>query len=455
MGEANYFMKFRDFHPNIQIRIALSFFGSLLFNMVIPYMAIYFARELGAGIAGIALTGGVVIGFVTSFLSGYWSDRIGRKKLMVAGEAVWLLSYALMALTTSSWLDSPWLTLIAALGVNIGWGLFGPSTDGMMLDITKPDERKFMYSYFYWSNNLAIALGGMLGAYLFDSHLTGLLIVLTLMSTVSVAVTVWKIGETYFPDQARGEVKEASSSLFSGLSAVLQSYGRVLRDRIFMLFMLSNLLILSSEFHLSNYIGVRLAEEMGVRSLFSWGEQSIRLDGVQMLGLLRTENTLFVVVFSLFAVAAMRRFKEKETLFAGMVLYVVGYAYQMYSNEPWLLLVAMALATWGEVINVPIRMAYHGSIAPDDARGAYMAISSLSGTGSMMVGTLAVSLGAIFPGWSMGILALLIGSAGIGIFAGILRQLDSRIKGEAPVDGADRVRSAQAAANETGSVTGA
>ncbi|WP_199614536.1 MDR family MFS transporter [Paenibacillus alkalitolerans] len=425
-------MKFRDFHPNIRIRIALGFFGSLLFNMVIPYMAIYFARELGSAVAGIALTGGVIVGFAASFLSGYWSDRIGRKPLMVGAEFVWLGSYALMALAASAWVDSAWLALAASFGVQIGWGLFGPSSDGMLLDVTSPEQRKYMYSIFYWSNNLAIALGGMVGAYLFATHLTGLLIALTAMTAVSTAITLWRIDETHRPAHNYA----AAVSAFAGIGDVLRSYGRVLRDRTFMLFMVANLLVLSSEFHIGNYIGVRLADEMGIRTLFSWGESSLSLNGVQMLGLLRTENTLFVVLFSILAVAAMRRFKEKHTLFAGMILYVTGYAFQMYSNDPWPLIVAMALATWGEVVNVPIRMAYHGSITPDDARGAYMAVGGLTHTGASMIGTLAVSLGAVFPSWSMGLIALFVGVSGIVLFAGITPKLDERMHRASSGDGA-------------------
>lgn len=419
-------MKFRDFHPNVQIRIALGFFGSLLFNMVIPYMAIYFAGELGDAVAGLALTGGVMIGFATGFLSGYWSDRIGRKPFLAGAEFVWLGSYLLMALATSAWIDSAWLALIASFGIHVGWGLFGPVSDGMLLDVTTPEQRKYMYSIFYWSNNLAIALGGMVGAYLFKTHLAEMLIALTAMSVVSTVVTVWRIDETHRPVRNAAEGAESSSG--TGFRDVIRSYGRVLRDRTFMLFMAANLFVLSSEFHLGNYIGVRLADEMGVRTLLAWGGNVLRLDGVQMLGLLRTENTLFVVLFSLFAVAAMRRFKEKHTLFGGMILYVAGYAFLMVGNDPWPLILAMALATWGEVVNVPIRMTYFGSIAPDDARGAYMAVGSLTGTGSMMIGTLAVSLGAVFPSWSMGLLALFVGASGIAMFASITPKLDERVR---------------------------
>ncbi|WP_309118442.1 MFS transporter [Paenibacillus sp.] len=412
-------MRLRDFHPNVRLRIYLGFFSSFLFNLVIPYMTIYFARELGALAAGLALTTGVVLSLAAGFWSGYVSDRIGRKKLMVAAELVFLGAYATLALATSPAIDAPWVALAASIAAQVGWGVYGPASDGMLLDVTSPESRKFMYSIFYWSNNLAIALGGMIGAYLFSSHLTLMLLLLTGMTVVTATLTAWRIGETHFPGAA--DAAANARDLF-------RSYGRVLRDRTFMWLCLANLLVLSTEFHLGNYIGVRLADEFGTQSLFGAGEQAVRMDGVQMLGLLRTENTLFVVVFSLFAASVMRRLRDRHALYAGMFLYVAGYAFQMWSNSPWPLLVAMLLATWGEVINSPIRTAYHVSIVPDDARGSYMAVDSLAHSGAMMFGTLAVSLGSLFSPEAMAAFTLATGLGGVAIFAALMGKLEGRME---------------------------
>ncbi|MCI3922401.1 MFS transporter [Paenibacillus sp. TRM 82003] len=403
-------------------------------------MTIYFARELGAWIAGIALTGGVVLSFFVGFWSGYVSDKRGRKRLMIAAELVWLAAYGVLAWSTSDAFAAPWIALAASIAIHAGWGLYGPASDGMLLDVTEPKTRKYMYTVFYWSNNLAIALGGMLGAMLFAEHLTEMLLLLTGMTLVTGAITVWKIEETHFPGREQVRAPNAPLRNKPGARDMLRSYGRVLRDRTFMLFCLANLLVLSSEWHLGNYIGVRLAEEMGMRTLISAETWALRLDGVEMLGLLRTENTLLVVIFSLFAATVMRRFKDRHTLFGGMLLYVAGYAFLMFGDQPWPLIAAMALATWGEVINAPIRMSYNGVIVPDDARGAYLAVESLTGTGAMMIGTLAVSLGAVASSATMGALAFIVGMAGFAVFASIIDALDVKLHGaeneEAPTPAA-------------------
>jgi DHA1 family multidrug resistance protein B-like MFS transporter len=77
-------MKFRDFHPNIRIRIIIQFFSGLMSIMVLPLMAIYFAERIGATLTGILLFMTVVIGVISGFLGGYYADRIGRKKRILA-----------------------------------------------------------------------------------------------------------------------------------------------------------------------------------------------------------------------------------------------------------------------------------------------------------------------------------------------------------------------------------
>ncbi|AZK47237.1 hypothetical protein EIM92_14610 [Paenibacillus lentus] len=50
--------------------------------------------------------------------------------------------------------------------------------------------------------------------------------------------------------------------------------------------------MLSTEFQLANYISIRFAQEIPEQSLFGW-----RIGGIELTGLLRTENTILVVTY--------------------------------------------------------------------------------------------------------------------------------------------------------------
>ncbi|WP_254391733.1 hypothetical protein [Terribacillus sp. DMT04] len=75
-------MRFRDFHPNIKIRLIESFVSSLIGSMVMPFMTIYLAMHFGAKVAGILLLVNVFLGIGMSLLGGYFSDVFGRRKIM-------------------------------------------------------------------------------------------------------------------------------------------------------------------------------------------------------------------------------------------------------------------------------------------------------------------------------------------------------------------------------------
>ena len=48
-------MKLRDIHPNIKLRLGTQFLGGLVSMAVIPFLAIYFSKKIGAAETGIIL----------------------------------------------------------------------------------------------------------------------------------------------------------------------------------------------------------------------------------------------------------------------------------------------------------------------------------------------------------------------------------------------------------------
>ncbi|WP_068775688.1 MFS transporter [Paenibacillus sp. FJAT-26967] len=412
-------MKFTDFHPNVQIRIGMHFMTGMLSNMVLPFMAVYFAKTLGTTAAGLAVMASISAGVVTTFMGGYYADRIGRKKLMLTAELICAAAYMTMALANSPWLQSPYLTLIMSVVVGAGWGLSRPASDAMLIDVTEPDSRKFMYRITYWLNNLSISIASLAGAFLFSSYLFELLIAVTVITVISFLFTWLYLSETLQPYQQEHAVRY-SSAVGSPL-AVLKSYRQVFRDRTFMIYVSASLLMVSVEFNLTEYIAIRMEKEIDSVSLLPglWQE----ISGLELLGILRTENTIAIVVLSLFTGYLLKKRADTKTMFIGLFLNIAGYSYLVFGSSPWALILLMLVATIGELIYVPIKQAFLVNIVPDHARSSYMAINGMLYSGAHFVCAINVIIGGFLPAWGMGILIFFTGCTGMLLLATILPQL--------------------------------
>lgn len=386
-------MRFRDFHPNIKIRIIESLISGSIGGMIYPFMAIYLADRVGETLTGILLILNIIVGFVIGFYGGYYADLMGRKKIMAYAESLRFAGILVMALANSPLVSSDTLAAyitIAMMMVNsICWGLAGPAASAMLIDVSTPENRKFMYGITYWTNNLSIAIGGLLGGLLFRNYLFELLLGLTFASLLSAVLVVFFIKETYIPAKRDDKVK------VNVMTEMLSNYKQVFKDSVFIKFITGYLLILSLEFHLTNYISVKLSKDMPTQNIFQ-----LKIDGVEMLGILRTENTLLVVLLAVAVSKLISRFKDKNVLFIGLITYSFGYIVISYSNSVWILLLVMIIATIGELMYVPVKQAYMAEIPPDDSRSAYMAVSGMIFRGAMTIAALSITLGSyISPLW--------------------------------------------------------
>ncbi|MCY9660435.1 MFS transporter [Paenibacillus chondroitinus] len=410
-------MTFFQFHPNVRLRIALSFLTNILSNMVIPFMSIYFARTLGTTIAGTATTISIAVALISATIGGHYADRVGRKKMMLIGEGVALLAYTIMTFANSPIWHSAALTLIMTVISTASWGLSKPAVEAMLIDVSGPDTRKAIYRINYWSNNLAISVAGMIGGFFFSDYLFELLFVASGMSLVALLVTAFFMAET-MPSEVTSVEEEARSSK---RISMYHRYKEVLSDRRFLIYLISSVLIVSVEMNLNGYIGIRLAQDIHHTPWFPG--MSATIDGLPLVGVLRTENTLAVVLLSLFVGRLLKGNSDTRMMLFAMFLNVAGYTYLVFGSQPIMLMLLMLVATIGELTYVPLKQSLLVQLVPDHARSSYMALSSMTNRVAIMLSGLNMIIGGFLPSGAMALFILLTGVAGIGLLASILPSL--------------------------------
>ncbi|WP_449622317.1 MFS transporter [Robertmurraya sp. Marseille-Q9965] len=126
------------------------------------------------------------------------------------------------------------------------------------------------------------------------------------------------------------------------------------------------------EFHLGNYISIRLSKEFLEQNILGW-----TVDGIGITGLLRAENTILVVIMALFVGKLITQFHDRSVLIGSWLLFVGGYAVISYTNNLWLLIIAMFVASIAEVTRVPIEQNFLAQLPSEHARSSYLAVSEM------------------------------------------------------------------------------
>ena len=307
-----------------------------------------------------------------------------------------------MTLAISPWIESPIIVLVMLIIVGVCSGLGKPAGQAMLIDVSTKENRKFIFSFDYWSNNIALLLGMMVGGILFKSHKVELMLGLTGASLLSLIFLQFFISETL---DKRDTDEKPKANVFKEL---WYNYKTVIRDTTFALFMLASFLEMSIEIQASNYLSVRLVEKIDTQSLFRFGDYSFSVDGYQVYSLIYIVNTLTVLIFGVFVSWAIKRLSDRFVLFTGLLVYTFGYGFLAYSNSPWALLFVMVFVTLGELTYVTIKQSVLADITPSENRSSYMAVNNLSYRGASLIAPLSVSIGAIMPYWGMSVFFILL-----------------------------------------------
>jgi MFS family permease len=288
---------------------------------------------------------------VGSTFGGAMTDRLGRKAMLIFGLVGSASATLVMGLADS--LDA---FLVSTLFVGLLAHAGGPAQQAMVADLLPSEKRAQGFSVLRVVANLAItvgpAIGGLLAA---RSYL--LLFVCDVLASLTAALFIALTVRETKPEPAAGEIEQTIAQTFKG-------YGQVLRDTIFVLFILASVLKAVVSMQLITTLPVYL------RDLHAVSEQGF--------GTILSLNAAMVVLFQFPIARWVSRYRPLRVMAGGMVLYALGFgAYGLVSNYA-LFLVAVAVLTVGEMMTAPTSQSLVSQMAPEHMRGRYMAAYGFS-----------------------------------------------------------------------------
>jgi len=376
--------------------LALGWFASALgFSVSIPFISIYFHRNLGLSLSQIGIFFGLMAVVRSAFqiIGGEVSDRIERRFLLIDSQLIRAVSFFLMAVAVHRewgfWAVASFLLLNSIFGA-----VFQPAANALVSDLLPAAKHLDGYALTRSATNLGWAAGPALGGFL-AAESYGLLFLISALITLVSGLILWMFLKP--PRQ--------SASI----------------DR----FRLADLLAVRRDRNLAWHCGLTFLLYLVVAQLiapFSVYAVDIIQISAHQLGILYTLNGLLVVLLQIPITRLFGSIRLTLQLACGALLYAAGYGFVGFCMEFWMFILAIGIITAGEIIMSPPSLTLAARLAPAKKTGRYMGILGFCISSGWSLGPLyggvVLDLYGGHPKLAWGLIAslALVAAAGYGLF---------------------------------------
>src|SRR5258708_5169724 len=162
---------YNEYPGQFWLIIGVSFIDDLGFTMVFPFFALYITQKFHVGMT----TAGVLLGvysfgdLIGRWFGGTWTDRFGRRKLIMLGPAFGAISSIFLALTGS-------LLIMYPLSVLIGFisGVSKPAESAILADLLPESKRSDGYGILRVVSNMDWFVGPTIAGFVAAKSFLGL-----------------------------------------------------------------------------------------------------------------------------------------------------------------------------------------------------------------------------------------------------------------------------------------
>ena len=363
------FAQVKKFPPLMWILLFGSFITRGSFYMVWPFLAVILYEKFGlsATEVGSILSLAAVISVLTSFIGSTLSDKLGRKPMMYATGALYIVSFSLLAEA-----DSVLMFAIVITLCSIATSLWRPLTSALIGDIIDDKAvRELAMQSLYFAVNVGCAIGPMLGVWL---GLTG--------EQSSFYITVYAFALLLvllflgFRHQEKLTVSRAQESQISKSDSELpqdkteepgfrQTLKILAKDKLLQCLILANVLCLFVYGQMDSSLIQYLSRE-GVPEL------------LELISSMIFTNALIIISFQFVLLKLMANRPILVRIRFGLILLMASQLW--FAANPltffWGWIGAVVIMSLAEAILFPTMNVHVDQIAPQHLRGAYFGATS-------------------------------------------------------------------------------
>ncbi len=333
--------------------------------MVLPFLTLYLTvdRRLPASTAGMAIAIYGISAIVIAPLSGRLSDRLGGLRIMKTS-----LVLSGMVLLIFSFVDS----LSGILAVTAVWSItseaFRPPSMAIIGELAGPQQRKAAFALTRLAINLGMSIGPVVGGFL-AIHSFKLLFYVdgatSLLAGALIAILPWR--QFNPPTSEKEVVKKTNHDIIPRLR-----YSDVLRDRLFMYFLIAMI-----------PIELVFFQPLAAMPLFLVRELHMTEAG---FGALLAINTVIIILLEVALNAAMADWTHRYAISLGALLVGAGFGALIFVNSVYAVAATIVIWTFGEMILLPASSAFVSDIAPSKQAGAYMGLYTMGFSVAVAIG---------------------------------------------------------------------
>lgn len=345
------------------IWVILIFIDRVVEKSIVAMMTIVISLQFGVERATYALITAALLTVVGSIAIDALARKVDKWAIVLVSEVVRGAILLIFAVVISYCPKTYIVYLLFLVSVSVLGGISATLSESLLIEMTKNIDRAVLYSLIYWVRNLALILGPLIVMLVYPSGFIGYI---GFVGLVSVVLTGILFFWCKVPVTLNVETSNAGS-LFGSLSVAS-------KDRSFIIFLLASTIMSTIALMPSHYIAVRLAVDFSSIPMTIFFRE-FSLSGVDLSNLMRSANSLFVLVLTLPVYYLKPKLSEMQLLVAGMLLFGLGFTIASMSSGIFVLLVAVFLYSLGATLFVPIHFSIFARLCNDEHRNIYVAVS--------------------------------------------------------------------------------